>query len=500
MNDQRNVLKSKFKESHRYNNFGNVLIQIHVQGFRCHANTVIDIKNPITAFCGLNGVGKSTLIQLIAVAYKGKLTQDTYYISKFINIHKFDPKPFRDDAKVSYQYCSADNKSQQTTISRRRNGSWSNYARRPYRKVLYVGVGSYLPKVDTSDFTVRYPQGIQLIESQPINKAMQKWTCKILGKNYDEILAHTFQFRRKRDIINSVKHEAIEYSEPHMGYGEARSQYLVRHIEALPEKSLILLEEPEISLHPSAQYQLGCYLVDVSVRKGHQIFLTTHSESLLSSLSSDSIICLKKTNEGVKTIPGLTASQSYSLMSEGYSKALTILVEDKKDQSVAQCILTEVIRTIDPEFLSFLGIFPVGSCETVKTAIEALKDTNHKFAAVLDADQNPTPDNNIFVLPSHNKKAPEVEIFCESPQVVEYVYKNYEVKLDDFLAAIKGIDHHYWFEKLAQKISIKEIALVSELSKVYVQTLSENERSSLVQQLKEATSPPKPAQKNSSNN
>ncbi len=62
MSDLRDVLMSKFSEPNRYANFGSVIMQMHIQGFRCHENTVIDIKCPITAFCGLNGTGKSTIL------------------------------------------------------------------------------------------------------------------------------------------------------------------------------------------------------------------------------------------------------------------------------------------------------------------------------------------------------------------------------------------------------------------------------------------------------
>ncbi|EHC19651.1 hypothetical protein FJSC11DRAFT_0468 [Fischerella thermalis JSC-11] len=40
--DKCNDLKSKFQEANLYNNFGNVLVKMHVQGFRCHTNTVIE--------------------------------------------------------------------------------------------------------------------------------------------------------------------------------------------------------------------------------------------------------------------------------------------------------------------------------------------------------------------------------------------------------------------------------------------------------------------------
>ena len=51
-------LQSKFAEKFRFDNFGEILMRMRVSAFRCHRNTEIDIKSPVTAFCGLNGSGK----------------------------------------------------------------------------------------------------------------------------------------------------------------------------------------------------------------------------------------------------------------------------------------------------------------------------------------------------------------------------------------------------------------------------------------------------------
>ena len=484
--DKCNELKSKFQEQHRYNNFGDVLVQMHIQGFRCHTNTLIKFENPITAFCGLNGVGKSTIIQLAAIAYMGETQQETYYISDFIKNHKFDPNPFTDDAKVEYKYWQENSVEKQLTISRKHEGGWQGYKRRLKRKVLYIGVSSYLPKVETSGFITRYPAEVEVISSIPVKENIKKWTCQIVGKDYEKVETHTFQFRKKEDKINSVQYNQINYSETHMGYGEARSQYLIRVIESLPNQSLILIEEPEISLHPSAQYQLGCYLVDVTLRKGHQIFLTTHSEPLLSAFPSQSRQYLEKNCNEIICINGLPSSQAYSLMSDGHSQALVIFVEDEKTKSVAKAILAEIIRRVDPNFLSTVGIYPAGDCNTVKNAVKVLKDTNIKVAAVLDADQQPTPKDNIFVLPG--TLAPEKELFSNQ-KIKAFIQEEYKLNLADFNSSyLVDIDHHQWFEKLAEKLCIEELGLITEISKIYVKSLPENQIFSLVSQLKEACS------------
>jgi hypothetical protein len=51
-------------------NFGDVIVSMQINGVRCHSNTAIELNSPIGAFSGLNGTGKSTILQLAACAYR----------------------------------------------------------------------------------------------------------------------------------------------------------------------------------------------------------------------------------------------------------------------------------------------------------------------------------------------------------------------------------------------------------------------------------------------
>lgn len=266
-----------------------------------------------------------------------------------------------------------------------------------------------------------------------------------------------------------------------MGYGEGRSQYLIGRLETLPERSLILIEEPETSLHPSAQYALGRYLVDVAIRKRHQILLTTHSEFILGALPSESRVYLKRTDNGIDLILGLTALQAKSLLTEGQVKALTVLVED----NCAATVLCEIIRRTDPDFLRSIGIHPCGDADIIARTVQTLKDTGLVVAAVRDADKGDAPRENIFKLPGN--QPPEREMFaCEA--VKSHIRSTYGVNLDDFLAAeLSGVDHHEWFKRLAAHVNQNEAALVSEAARAYVRSLPELEVETLTQLLKEAS-------------
>lgn len=482
MSDPRNQLQRMFENRNRYRTFGDVITRMHVQGFRCHQDTIIDVESPITAFCGLNGTGKSTLLQLASAAYKSPTTQaKPYYIKDFIVVGTLDPHPFRDDASVEYRFWQENNSTKPLTLSRNsRTCRWQGYGRRPERPVFFAGIGLYLPKIEQRDFIVRNANRLIVSSSSAVNQRVKRWTCQVLGCSYDTIHSNQVSYSHRTGEVLQVKRAGEKYSEAHMGYGEGRSQHLIAILETLPDQSLVLIEEPETSLHPSAQYQFGKYLMDVSSTKKHQIFLTTHSEYLLEALPSKSRIYLHKRESDINVLTGLTSSQAKSLMTHGYHKALCILVEDE----CAKSILTEIIRRIDQDLLRSVGIYVGGDKQKIASAIRTLAETGLTVSAVRDGDVQPSPKENIFKLPG--SLPPEKELFL-STSVRTYISEEYHICLEDFTAAyLSGIDHHEWIEKLADHISQDEAALTGEIAKIYARNVLESEAASLINLLKEA--------------
>lgn len=479
MSDLRNRLQAMFEETNRFGSFGNVLMQMHVRGFRCHSNTVIEIQSPITAFCGLNGTGKSTLLQLAAVCYR-QHEQWPYYVSDFLVVGALDPNPFSTEASVEYKYWQEKRNLRTLTLSRSSKSSrWQGYRRRPERTVFFAGMGLYLPRIEKRDFIVREARKLSIENTTSIDQRINQCASRILARSYETMQTNTVKYYKKSGKVVSVKRSNTTYSEAHMGCGEGRAIHLVTALEGLPDQSLVLIEEPETSLHPSAQYEFGRYLVEVCIEKRHQVILSTHSEFILEALPSASRIYLNETSTGIEPIIGLTASQAKSLMAQGCVKALSILVEDE----CAASVLREIIRSIDPTFLRSVGIHPAGDCDTIAMTVRTLQTTGLPVTAVRDADRGPDPSNNIFALPGSH--SPEREIL-NSQRVRQYFESTYAVVLQDLDANLSQVDHHKWFRHIAERINHNETALLNEAARVYVGGLSENDRSTLTEQLKEA--------------
>lgn len=286
MSDPRIKLRSLFEENNRFNNFGSLLSLMHVQGFRCHNATQIEFNSPITALCGLNGTGKSTLIQLAAAAYRPPNGLKRFYIRDFIVAGKLDANPFTSTASVKYEYLRDRGtgvlgyRPQIVTVSRYAS-KWTGYKRQPVRPVYFAGMGLYLPKIEHRDFVVRHANKLTITDSGPLAPVTKEAICKILNCGYEAIDSHTVSFQHHSAKVVTVSRNNVTYSEANMGCGEGRVQHIIRVMEALPEKSLVLLEEPETSLHPSAQHEFSTFLLKISSIRDSKL-----SKLILSAIST----------------------------------------------------------------------------------------------------------------------------------------------------------------------------------------------------------------------
>lgn len=152
---------------------------------------------------------------------------------------------------------------------------------------------------------------------------------KILDRDYSEIKLIEHKFFKNRGVTVVFKDRDLNYSEAFAGSGEFSVAILVNKIFEAPNKSLIVLDEPEVSLHPGAQARMLEFLLDRIKRSKHQIILGTHSPFLIKGLPPESIKTLfldsetKKVCATEKTSPdeaffhlGVKNSNNYKLFVE----------------------------------------------------------------------------------------------------------------------------------------------------------------------------------------
>ncbi len=450
MADPKKLLSQKFRSEHRFANFGSILMSAEIKGFR-GVDVEINFEYPVTAISGFNGAGKSTVGQVLLCGYKSLSTsmdRRRYYIVNFFPVSIVDPKPFSDDASVTYKYqTDRENHLKDLTVSRAKK-EWSGYKRQPERNTEYVGFTVYIPKVERRDFSIYRSNGMSLGKRTDIQGAA-KYVSRILGSLYSDVYFQDVKAHKGEGQLGVATRYGASYSENNMGFGEGRVVYTVRLLETCPAQSLIVLEEPETSLHESAQYEFAKYLIDVSLRRGHQIVFSTHSSIMMNALPPEGRKLLIRNEDGVRVYDRASSSRIKTALSAGELGHGIICVEDE----FAQSLLREILRRYDKDLLSSVSVIPFGDSKAVSSAKKALEKAKCKAIAVRDADVGEMKQEKLFKLPG--RLPPEKEIF-HSEIVINKLITTYGIDFKLMTTSNPEIDHHEYSEKISEKANISK--------------------------------------------
>lgn len=453
-------LGKKF-ENGCYANFGAMLLSMRIQGFRGVPDLALSFKSPVTALSGLNGTGKSTIAQLAACAFRQPVGR--YYVAHFFPVSVADPEPFTADAQVHYSYASDSPSAPQQLTVRRATKEWGGYKRQPDRVTYYLGFTQFLPKVERRDLSVYGARSLVLGESRQLDPKAAEHVARILGLNYEHLGFTDVRTTRKTSQLAMAGRSGRRYSENHMGFGEGRAVYMVNTLETAPAKSLILLEEPETSLHGDAQVRLAQYLIDVAFRRGHQIILTTHSSAILGQLGRDSVVYLRRMPSGeVTATHGLSTYQIDShLQRTGRTPdGITVCVED----SFARCLASEILRVADHDLLAGCAFLEIGGGQDIPAAVELLRSAGRRTVGLSDGDMPHDGTGGVMTLPG--TQPPEKEVFSDPAVKAYFANAPFSLDLDEVLAGVA--DHHDYAKAIAASLMMDEIAVVSDACRAYV--------------------------------
>ena len=173
-----------------------------------------------------------------------------------------------------------------------------------------------------------YKQNEKLVN---LNKEELVIISEILGKNYTsgKVLKHKLYHTWGFSILLKTKFH--EYTEAFAGSGEMSIVRLVQNILNAPEGSLILLDEPEVSLHPGAQKRLKCFLLDQIKKNKHQIVISTHSPAIIGGLPKEAIkVFFQKEDTGKFIVKeNILAEEAFYFIGHEVGDKINVIVEDK---------------------------------------------------------------------------------------------------------------------------------------------------------------------------
>ena len=228
-----------------------------------------------------------------------------------------------------------------------------------------------------------------------LTKKQLKWISFILGRHYKsaKYLEHTFFQNYGYSVLFSTNY--ADYSEAFAGSGEVAIVKLVTTILNSPQYSLILLDEPEVSLHPGAQHRLVDFLINEIISKKHQIIISTHSQTITKNLPDNAIKAFYKNpkNNRFKIKENLTYLEAFYYIELPLDTKKNIYVED----NLAKMIIESVIDSFGDETKNIFRVqFHPGGESTIKKDFITFFCREHNSNNYIIFDGDIKPKNNHY--------------------------------------------------------------------------------------------------------
>nr|WP_233171165.1 AAA family ATPase [Herbaspirillum sp. ASV7] len=231
---------------------------------------------------------------------------------------------------------------------------------------------------------------------------------EILGREYTEIALIRHNYYCQDGYTARMRAANLQYTEAFAGSGEFSVVALVYAVHKASQASLILLDEPEVSLHPGAQERLMNYLAESVKTKKHQVVLSTHSPAIVRNLPPDAIKLLMLDSVSGKVILPKQSSlpeEAFFHLGEPPAGKLMVVVEDR----LATALVEKILQSEGEAFSQlFKVVYYPGGASSMWThhapgyAAEGRKDVlflldgDQYFSAIPNADDIPEAQNGVL--------------------------------------------------------------------------------------------------------
>ena len=381
----------------------------------------VQFHYPITAICGKNGAGKSTITALACCAFHNKTTgyklpkrRNSYYtFSDFFIQHSSEAPP----GDLEIRYTIAHNSWKGATPkhptwagdgvqSRRKSkgGKWNDYDGRAHRNVVFLGIERVVPHAERSQ-SRSYSKSFKDVPLRGWEKSVMTAVGSILGKTYDDF-RYVVHSKYSLPIVQCGK---VVYSGFNMGAGENALFDIFSVIYSAGAGSLIVIDEIELGLHVEAQRKLiGC-LKDVCESLHIQLICTTHSSDILDALPEDARLYVESVSGNTRITAGVSSEFAFSKLSAINGQEADVLVEDDVARAILLAALPANARTR-------VTITIIGSAGALSRQLAAtfLRGEIKPVVALFDGDQLAKAASNLEHARKMTEKAvPEFDTWFE---------------------------------------------------------------------------------------
>ena len=207
----------------------------------------------------------------------------------------------------------------------------------------------------------------------------------IIGRLYTSgfIVRHRFYDGWGTSVLFTTSDR--QYSEGSAGSGEAAVARIVHEVYCSKPGRLLLLDEPETSLHPGAQERLLMFLLKKVSEKSLQVLISTHSPAFVRNLPKEAIqVFSLNTENRVQVTPNVSADEAFYVLGHPLESQHHLIVEDR----LSKTILDAVLETMDKPFAAkFITDFQPGGEKAMKQdAASRSQENDNRKCFIFDGD------------------------------------------------------------------------------------------------------------------
>lgn len=344
----------------------------------------------ITGIFGTNGSGKSTVLHALACVYQ-PVASSTRKNFKFP--HFFIPTTIDlwNGSQFIIKYDIINGAAMVLDIKeyKKNRDRWSpRYQTRPRREVFYIGIDSCVPDMEIESRTSRILLIREAYNDAVLAEKIKEKLSFIMHRNYGDFI----NYWNERKSYKGLIYGAVQYPSLYMGAGEQRIIKFLETVYSVPDYSLILIDELDLTLHTEALLRLMRVLNDECQARNIQIVFTSHREELLdcnfinirhlvNNTNGKTSICLERTTpDCIKRLTGICP------------KPIEIMVED----NLAEALVRKILRSHNLEQACKVSQF--GSKENsylVGAGLLLRGETLNNTLIVLDGDVDVTAAEKI---------------------------------------------------------------------------------------------------------
>jgi predicted ATPase len=231
-------------------------------------------------------------------------------------------------------------------------------------------------------------------ENRLLDERELEAACAILGREYSEIRWMRHKFFNVNGATCVLRTSDMSYTEAFAGSGEFAVVRLVVALAGAEPGSLILLDEPEVSLHPGAQERLMRFLFARVKALKHQVVLATHSPGIIRWLPPEAIkVLVVDPGTGKVVLPSQAsaAEEAFFYIGEPIAGKTTVIVEDE----LAKHIVKKAIKLGGASFASRFEVksYPGGSQTLWSSYVPVFSaEARSDILVLLDGDKKPPAD------------------------------------------------------------------------------------------------------------